>query len=433
MLKIKKKKIKQTFASLKIRNYRLYFFGQVISTTGTWMQVIGQSWLVLTLTKSGTALGIVAALQFLPVLLLGPWGGVIIDRFPKRRLLYITQSVSGVLALILGVLVLTHTATLWMVDIMAFCLGLINAIDSPTRQTFITEMVGEENLLNAVSLNAVQFNITRVLGPTLAALLIVGVGLAPLFFFNAFSYIAVLISLFMMNTKELHIQPIVKKVSGAVAESIRYIKKSVAIRNTLLMMAIIGVFTFEFSVSLPLLAQFTFHGTATTYALLTGGIGVGSIIGGIVTARYKQTSLKELIKIAFFFGISMLLFSVMPTLPLALVMTVIVGYFSINFMSLAKVILQMETDPSMRGRVMSFFVMCYLGSTPIGGPIIGWVSQVASPRAALAVGGAAALLAAGLGYLSLRNVKLANAGTITASLKILEDEALAEEERSGKF
>lgn len=398
-------KVSQTFSSLKIRNFRLYITGQIISTTGTWMQTIGQAWLVLKLTNSGTALGLVIALQFLPVLIIGPWGGVITDRFPKRNLLFITQSISGLLALILGILVATNSVQLWMVYLLALSFGFVNAIDNPARQTFIPEMVGKDNILNAVSINAIQVNITRVIGPTIAAILIAISGLASLFFCNALSFMAVLVALSLMDTDKLDISPSVNKIKGQLKEGFRYVRSSPIIFHTLLMMAIIGTFTYEFSVSLPLLAQFTFKGTATTYALLSSALGLGSIFGSLNTANRKKINFFILTQNALFFGLSVLVFAIAPSFSIALLLMVLVGFFSLNFLSLVNVILQMESIPAMRGRVMSLWAVAFLGSTPIGGPIIGWVSEHAGPRFGLMVGAVAALIAGGIGAMALRNHK----------------------------
>jgi MFS family permease len=422
-------KFKETFSSLKIRNYRLYMTGQAISNIGTWMQNISLSWLVLKMTGSGTALGVVVALQFLPLLILGPWGGVITDRFPKRKMLYLTQSLFGFFALVLAILIFTNTATLPLVYGLALLVGLVNIVDNPTRQTFIPEMVGEEYLMNAISINSIQINITRVIGPTIAAIIIASLGLGACFFFNALSFAAVLFALALMRKKELRTVPPIKKVDGQLAEGWRYIKSNPIILQTLIMVAIIGTFAYEFSVSLPLLAQFTLHGDATTFATLSAALGLGSIFGGIVTANRKNTSLSILIESAVFFGLSMLVFAFMPTLSLAILVMVIVGFFSINFLSLATVILQVESSPEMRGRVMSFWGMAYLGSTPLGGPIIGWIGQHLGPRIALTTGALACLIAA---WICFANVKRDKTEKLTDEAKSLEEETLAEETASGR-
>lgn len=401
MRKIIKKFGNQTFSSLKIWNYRLYFIGQAISLSGTWMQTVAQSWLVLKITGSGTALGLVTALQFLPILLLGPWGGVIADRFDKRRLLYVTQSVSGVLALILGGLVATDTAELWMIYVLAFALGLVKVADNPLRQTFVFEMVGKDELANAVSLNSTQVNLARVVGPTIGGILITTVGLAWCFTINGLSYIAVLAALFMMRQNELHSVIPVARAKGQLREGFRYVWARPLLRDTLLIMGIIGMLSYEFSVILPLFAQFTFHGDAGSYAALSSAIGLGSVIGTLFTARRKKTSPEMFIRAALFFGITMLLAALAPTFALACVALILVGIFSINLMSLGNVILQLESAPEMRGRVMALWSVALLGSTPIGGPIIGWIGEYMGPRWGLAVGGFAAIFGGGLGILQL--------------------------------
>lgn len=406
------KKFRKTFTSLKVRNYRLYFVGQVISTTGTWMQVLGQVWLVLKITNSGTALGLVISLQWLPVLLVGAWAGVIVDRFPRRTLLYITQVASGLLAVILGILVATNTVTLWMVYVLALALGVVNAIDNPARQTFITEMVEKEHLTSAVSLNSIQLNLTRIIGPALAALMIASTGLASLFFFNAVSYVAVIIALAMMNLSELYIIPPLAEGKGQLMEGLRYVKNSPTILMPLLLMAIIGTLTYEFSVSLPLFAQFTWHGNAATYAEFTAALGIGAILGGIATATQKRPNGAALVRAALFFGISTAIVALSPNLLFALIAVVVAGFFSVNFLSLGNIILQLESAPEMRGRVMALWGVAFLGSTPVGAPIIGWVSQHYSPRAGLALGGVAAVLAALLGVYILKRAEKKITGTV---------------------
>lgn len=387
---------KQTFASLKIRNYRLYFIGQAISLSGTWMQIVGQSWLVIKITGSGAALGFVVALQFLPILLLGPMAGVIIDRVPKRKLLYYTQTAAGMLALILGILVITDVVRLWMVEILALCLGIVNAFDNPTRQTFVQEMVNKEKLPNAVSLNSTQVNLARAVGPAIAGILITTVGLAFCFLFNAASFIATLTALAMMRGSELHTTVPALRAKGQIREGFRYVKSNPILINTLLMMAIVGTFAYEFIVSLPLFAKFTFLGDATTYAAMNTAMGVGSIVGALISANRKKTSPSELIKAALYFGAAILIAAITPNIMLAMAALVFVGVFSINFLSLSNIILQLESAPEMRGRVMALWSVAFLGSTPIGGPIIGWIGENIGPRWGLATGGIAALAAAGL-------------------------------------
>jgi MFS family permease len=393
--------LRRTFFSLGIWNFRLYFIGQAISLSGTWMQTIGQSWLVLQITGSGTALGLVTALQFLPVLVLGPWGGVIADRFSKRTILYCTQSAASVLALVLGVLVATGWVRLWMVGLLAVCLGLVNTVDNPTRQTFVIEMVGKEQIQNAVSLNSVLVNLARVIGPAIAGALIASVGLASCFLVNAASYIAVLISLRMMHAEHLHSGVLVARASGQLREGFRYVRSTPVLRNVLLMMAIIGTLSYEFQVILPLFAQFTLGGGAGTYAALTVSMGVGSVIGGLYTASRGRVVPGMLISAAFLFGLVILAAAIAPNLAFAMAALVLVGVFSINFLSLGNTTLQLESVPEMRGRVMALWTVAFLGSTPIGGPIVGWIGEHAGPRWGLGLGGLAALIAGTLGFRTL--------------------------------
>ncbi len=392
----------ETFSSLYVRNYRLYYIGQIISTSGTFMQSVAQAWLVLKLTNSGTALGITSALQYIPILIAGPYGGVISDRFSKRKILYLTQSISGALALTLGVLVATDLVRVWMVYVLAFCLGLVTIFDNPARQTFYIELVGPDRLRNAVTLYSTLVNLARIIGPALAAALIASLGLAPCFILNGLSYGAVVIMLAMMRASELLITPPVPRAKGQILEGFKYVVSMPVLGSTLLIMALIGTFTFEFQVSLPLIAQFTFKGDASSYALLTASMGFGAAAGGIFFASRKNIHFYQVVSAAFLFGLAVLIAAFMSTLFLTALALVLVGVFSINFSSLGNSILQLESSPQMRGRVMSFWSIAFLGSTTFGGPIVGWFAEVAGARWGLALGGLAALTAAALGAVTLR-------------------------------
>ena len=319
---IMKKKIatywKDTFSSLRTRNFRLYFIGQAISLCGTWMQTIGQAWLVLKLTGSGVQLGLVTAVQFIPLLVLGAWGGVVADRFPKKKLLYATQAAALILALVLGILVATGTVQLWMVYILSLLLGLVNVVDNPARQAFVPEMVGEDQLTNAISLSSTQVNLARVIGPAIGGLLIATAGLAPLFLINAASYIAVLAALALMRSAELRPAAIALRAKGQLAEGLRYVRSTPVLRDTLIMLAIIGTLTYEFTVILPLFAQFTFAQGASGYATLTAAMGIGSLFGGLATANRKKITSGTLAAAAFLFGAAMLVAAAMPTFALAI-------------------------------------------------------------------------------------------------------------------
>lgn len=387
---------------MKVRNYRLYFIGQSVSLCGTWMQSVALSWLMLKLTGSGTALGAVTALQFLPILLLAPYGGVLADRFSKRRLLVVTQTSAGVLALVLGTLVATGLVQLWMVYVVAFCLGVVNAVDNPVRQTFVHELVGSSALGNAITLNSVIVNLSRVIGPALAGIVIAKVGIAPCFIINGVSFGAVLGCLGLMDGSRLRRSKPVKTAKGQLADGFRYAWRTPIIRDALLMMTIVGTFTFEFSVALPMLAKFTFHGDAGTVASLMSAMGIGAVVGGLSTAGRRRTTMKALTIAAFGFGAADFLLAVSPTLPIALLAMVVVGFVSVAFTSSTNTLLQTESAASMRGRVMALWAMAFLGTTLFGAPLIGWVGQHADPRWSLAVGGVGGLAAGIVGLVGLR-------------------------------
>lgn len=394
--------LRRTFASFEVRNFRLFIFGQGLSLCGTWMQVIGVSWLVLKLTHSGTQIGFVVAAQFLPILLLGVWGGVVADRFDKRRILYFTQTAAGLLALALGLLVISGHIHLWMVYALAAGLGLVTVIDSPTRQTFVIEMVGRERLKNAVTLNSTIVNGARIIGPSIAGVLILTVGIGQCFLINAASYIAVLIALAMMNKSELHTTPRSERVRGQVRAGLRYVWGVPRLRSTLIMMFIIGTFAYEFPVILPLFATVTLHGNAGTYAALTAAMGIGSVVGGLYAASRNSIGQKQLIWTAVLFGCGILLAAAVSGLVAPVIVLGLVGALSVLFISVGNTTLQLTSDPAMRGRVMSLWTMAFLGTTPIGGPIIGAIADHTNPRVGLAVGGVSALVAAGLGIIAAR-------------------------------
>ena len=394
--------MRATFKSLKVRNYRLFFIGQAISLSGTWMQGVAQAWLVLKLTNSGYALGGVVALQFLPVLLIAPYGGVLADRFSKRRLLFATQATAAALALTMGTLVASGAIRLWMVYVLALALGIVNSIDNPTRQSFVHELVGAETLRNAVTLNSLEVNLCRVIGPAMAGVLITLVGIAWCFFFNGVSYLAVLLCLWLMSGSELHRGALVKAAKGQIREGFAYARSKPLIVDVLMMMAIVGTLTYEFQVTLPLLARFTFHGDAFSYTALQSATGVGAVVGGLITAGRRTATVKGLTLAALGFGLATIAVSVSPTIVVALLGMVVVGGFSIVFTSLTNTILQIEAAPVMRGRVMSLWSMAFLGSTVVGAPVIGWIGEHLNPRWALATGGISALVAAGVGLYAMR-------------------------------
>ena len=388
----------RAFSPLAVRNFRFYFIGQTLSVSGTWMQRVAQSWLVLELTGSGTALGLVTAVQFLPVLFLAPLGGVVADRFNKRRLLLVTQSLAAVLATALGLLVLFDLVQIWMVYALAGALGLVASLDNPTRQTFVLELVGRDQLTSAVSLNSVLVNLARVLGPAAAGALIVTVGLGPCFLANAGTYLAVIAALILMRVAELHTVAPQGRRTGQLREGLRYIRSTPALLTPLVMMGVVGMFAYEFQVILPLIARFTFGGDAGTYATMTACMGGGAVVGGLVTASRRARPAVALSRTAALFGVTQLFVSFAPTLATAYLALVALGAASIGFLALGNATLQLSSTPEMRGRVMGLWAVAFLGSTPIGGPIVGWVGEHIGPRYGLGLGGVATLLAAAFAY-----------------------------------
>ena len=370
------------------------------------MQTIGQSWLVLKLTNSGTQLGLVAAAQFLPILLFGPVAGIITDRYDKRKIIFITQSLFALLALILAILVGTNTIKLWELYCLAASIGLLLALDTPTRQTFVYEMVGPEQLTNAVSLNGSLFNLTRIIGPAIAGVLIVTVGIAACFYINAASFIAVLVALWLMDASLLHKIPNLENIKGQIGQGFKYILAKPILKDVLLFMVILGTFAYEFSVSIPLLAQTTFHGGAQAYALLTSAMGVGSVLGGLYAASRKIPKLKHILWSIALLGTAMIGTSISPNIFFALITLIVVGFASTSYTSRSNVILQLNTEPQMRGRVMALWNVAFIGSTPIGGPIVGYISEQFNPRWGFALGGFSALVV--LIYSWLRQNKYEN-------------------------
>ncbi|HEV3136070.1 MAG TPA: MFS transporter [Acidimicrobiia bacterium] len=380
-----------TFRSMSVRNYRLYFAGQLISTTGTWMQSIAQAWLVLQITGSGVALGVTVALQFLPVLLVGAWGGLVADRVDKRRLLVGTQAAAGLLALVLGTVTALGVVQLWMIYVLALGLGAVNALDNPARRAFVVEMVGDEHVSNAVSLSSAMFMAARVIGPAIAGLVIAGFGVSWCFFANGVSYSAAVIAFLAMRENEFFSVEPVPKQKGQLREGLRYAWSTPALRLVLVLTAVIGTLAFNFQVVLPLLAKQTFSGGADTLGVLYASMSIGSVIGALVSAHEARATRRFVLGAALAFGAALVAAALAPTFALELLVLVPVGAAGIAFTAMANGVIQTETAPEMRGRVAALFTVAFLGSTPIGGPIVGWVSQQVGPRAGLWVGAVATL------------------------------------------
>ncbi len=391
----------RTFRSLRVRNYRLYFIGQGVSLTGTWMQSVAQAWLVLKLSGGGLALGIVTALQFLPILVAGPWGGVIADRADKRRLIVLTQSLSGALALALGVLTVTGLATLATVYLFAFLLGIVTLVDMPARQAFVIEMVGARDVANAVSLNGVVMNAARIAGPVLAGLLIATLGIGPCFLANALSYAAVVAAFLAMRPRELFPTGRVPRGKGQLREGLRYIWSRSELRVPLLLMAVVGTLAYNFSVVFPLMVKVAFHGGPGAYGMVFAAMGAGAVVGGLVVAARGHASNRLLVLSMLALGALLAVAAVVPEFGLELAVMVPVGAASTAFIATSNSLLQLGSNDRMRGRVMAVFSVVFLGSTPIGGTLVGWFSERFGPRAGLLLGGIATLVAglAALGQL----------------------------------
>jgi len=379
-------------SSLRQRNYRLFFFGQLVSIAGTWMQTVAQSFVVLDLTHSGTQLGLTTAARFLPMFVFGPLGGVFADRMDRRRVLYVTQALSGLLAGVFAVTVGTHSIRLWIVYLLALALGFVNVFDNPARQSFISEMVSTGDLPNAVTLNSVAANMARVFGAALGGVIAAAIGLALCFTFNALSFGAVLVSLAAMRSSELFPAERVSRQKKQVRQGLRYVRNTPELLIPLLMIAVVGTLAWEFQVSLPLMASKVFHGGAGSYGVMASVMGGGAVVGGLISAARARPRARVLCLAAIGWGIAILAAAVAPSFALELAALVFVGYGSITFNSLAKTTLQLAAKPEMRGRVMALWALAWMGSTPIGGPIVGWTGQAIGARWALVIGGLATLV-----------------------------------------
>jgi MFS family permease len=385
---------RQTFASLSVRNYRVFFLGMLVSATGTWMQSVAQGWLVLQLTGSGTAVGLVTATQFVPMLVGGVFGGVIADRFDKRRILFVSQSVLGVSAGILAIVTLTGVVQVWMVFACALLTGCGTVVDNPTRQAFVSELVGPDKVANAVALNSAMFNAARIVGPAMAGLLILVAGTGTCFAYNALSYGAVLISLTRLHTDELHRGKPGARGRGQVRAGLAYAWKHPELRSTILLVAVVGTFALNFTVLTPLLVEFTFDAGPGTLGILTSLMGAGSLVGALVAAARAKPTPKVLIGAAGALGLAMFGVAASPTIAVAGFFLALTGAATITFLSTANSTLQLSSSTEMRGRVMSLYLLVFLGSTPIGGPIVGFLAEQLSPRAGYVVGAVASIVGA---------------------------------------
>jgi MFS family permease len=395
-------RLSRTFEALSSRNYRLFVGGQAVSVAGTWMQKVAQAWLVLELTGSGTLLGVTAALQHLPTLLVGPWGGLFADRVDRRRILLWTQSVAGVLALILGILVVTDLVALWMVIALALALGVTESLDKPARQTFVLDMVGPARLTNALALNSVLMNSGRVLGPAAAGILIGFVGLGASFLVNAASYLAVVAALGAIRPAELEPVEPVARGRSQLREGMRYILRTPRLLGPLVLMAVTGMLAYEWIVTLPLLATDAFGGDAQEFGLLFSAMGLGAVVGGLLLAGTLRATHATMVISAAALGVLMTITALAPSLEVALVMLVFVGGASIAFRTVATTVIQLNCEPHMRGRVMAMAIVAIGGTTPVGAPLVGWIADQFGARIAFGQGGVASVLAAVAAWAYLR-------------------------------
>ena len=383
-----------TFDSLKFRNYRLWFAGALVANVGTWMQRVAQDWLVLTQLsdESGVAVGITTALQFAPVLLLSPYAGLLADRVDRRKLLMATQVAQGVLAAGLGVLVLAGNAQLWQVYVFAALLGCVSAVDGPVRQTFVAELVPAAKLSNAVGLNSASFNAARLIGPGIAGLAIAGVGIGWVFVINAVTFAATIFSLTRMRTSELRPMPTASRSKGQIREGIAYVRGRSDILVIMVVVGVVSTFGLNFQLTSAMMARTEFDKGAGEYGILGSILAIGSLTGALLAARRERPRVRLVIGSAFAFGIATGVMALMPTYASFAVSCIPVGLASLTMMTAANSTIQMSTDPVVRGRVMALYMMVFLGATPIGSPIVGWIGEQFGPRWAIGIGSITAIL-----------------------------------------
>ncbi|MGE0309527.1 MAG: MFS transporter [Acidimicrobiia bacterium] len=394
--------IRVTFRSLSIRNFRLYFVGQLISQIGTWLTQIALTLLMLHLTDSGVAIGFLVACQFGPVLVFGAYGGVIADRADKRRLLITTQTLQMVQSFVLAAFAFMDHPPIGVFYATALAGGFILAFDNPVRRSFVSELVPESEMHNAVTLNSAIMTSSRIFGPAIAGLLVVTAGYGWAFAVDGLSYLAVLTSLFMMRSSELHASPRSTRGKGQIRDGLRYIRRVDELWVPMVMVAIIGAFTFNFAVTLPLFVKRSLDGSDGTYTLVYSVLSIGSFVGALVAAHRHVVTVDHIVKASFGFGVTMCLLALSPNLAVAFPVALVVGFTSIAFMATANAIMQVRADPVMRGRVLALQSMVLIGTTPIGGPLLGAVCEYIDARAGLIVGGVAAVAAAAWGRAHMR-------------------------------
>jgi len=396
--------VDETFRSLRVRNFRLFFTGQLISQVGNWLTLVAQTLLVLKLTDNGVALGALAAAQFGPVLLLGPWAGLIADRSDKRRLLLVVQTIAMAQSFTLAVLGFSHNPSVLAVYAVALVGGITIAFDNPARRAFVVEMVPAEDMNNAVSLNSALMTSSRVVGPALAGLLVATVGFGWCFLLDGLSYLAVLAALWMMRTEELRPAEPTQRGKGQVRAGLRYARRTSVLWTPLVMMAVVGTLAYNFQTVFPLFTTRDLHGNGTTFTILFSVVSLGALVGALSVARRKTMSVHTVAMAAIWYGVALAAMAFAPNPAAAYVLGLFLGVTSIAFLTASTAIVQIEAAPDMRGRVLALQAVLFLGSTPIGGPIVGWVSQQFGARYGVGLGAVAALLAGAWGLLRARRL-----------------------------
>ncbi|MDO5700424.1 MAG: MFS transporter [Bowdeniella nasicola] len=386
----------RTFHSLSFRNYRIWFFGALVANVGTWMQRIAQDWLVLRLLtdNSGFAVGVTTALQFAPLLILTPVAGVLADRSNRRHLLMWTQGLMGLTALIQGVLVLGGHAQLWHIYALAFALGSISAIDAPARQIFVGEMVPADSLPNAVALNSTSFNVARLIGPGISGLLIAAVGTGWVFIINALSFVATIFALQAMRTSELRELPRAKRAKGQVRDGLRYVLRRSDILVIMIVAGTVSALGLNFQLTSAVMATQVFGRSSAGYGMVGSVMAIGSVAGALAAARRQHPRVRLVIGSAFVFGIAAGLNALAPTWETYLASMILVGFCSLTMITSANTAIQLSTAPDMRGRVMSLYTLVFLGTTPVGAPLVGWIAEAWSPRWSVGIGAVASIVVA---------------------------------------
>ena len=415
------------FAAFRHRNFRLYLAGQGLSQAGTWMQTVAMGWLVLKVTGSGGMLGLVSAAQFTPTLVFGAFAGTLADRHSRWHMLQITQVLAASIAITLGVMVATDTIQIWSLFLLAAAFGTVNAFDMPIRSSFVYELVGPDDITSAVGIGSTTNNVARIFGPAIAGVLIATSGLAVPFMVNGVSYLSITVALLLMRRSEFVPKAPVKKDKGQIREGIKVVWADPRLRTPMLMTVVIGLLAYENQISLPLFAKFTFDREATGYGVLSSLMGVGSVIGGLLIARFGRATHRRLGFASVFLGAAMLVAAVMPTFWTMSFALLFVGAGSVAFITMNSATLQLTSPVAVRGRVMALYITAIIGTTPIGGPIIGWIGQHIDPRATYITGGLACLITAALAWPSLQRSTASSLGSDEADAITKESVIVAEE------